>query len=160
MVKIRKERLKIRNTKNKTEKKIEKESEKKIDSNNIGDVSRNTSDIKIYTNDIEKELAELKRNEPTSDNQFFRMSIIGYELGDLHRAIVYSQRFKNDEKIKMSHLANGKLAMADLLIQLNLLCTTLEWNFEELRKLGLEHLKERHKDFGRDGWSEIEGKKE
>lgn len=155
MAKIRKERLKIRDTKNKTEKKIEKESEKKINSDNVNEVSENTSDINIDTNDIEKELAELKKNEPTSDNQFFRMSIIGYELGDLHRAIVYSQRFKNDEKLKMSHLANGKLAMADLLIQLNLLCMTLEWDFEELRKLGLEHLKERHKDFEKNRWCEI-----
>ena len=105
--------------------------------------------------DIDKGLIELKGNEPDSDSQFFRMSIIGYELGDLNRAIVYAKRFKDDKRASTAYLANGKLAMADLLTQLYLLCLTLEWDFNTLRKLGLDHLRERHDDFRRDGWSEV-----
>lgn len=151
---IREKRLKVRNP----------GKEIKLDDVNYqedvkGDKERVDS-IKEYTNDIEKELTELKKNEPTSDNQFFRMCIASYEFGDLHRSIVYSERFKNDPKIRAAHLANGKLALADLLTQLCLLCMTQEWNFEGLRRLGVEHLKERHRDFERDGWSEICGKKE
>lgn len=137
MSKIRDQRLKTRST-GKIAKNIEK-------------ADRYISNV----SDIEKELAELKKNEPTSDNQFFRMCIASYEFGDLHRSIVYSERFKNDQKIRASHLANGKLALADLLTQLNLLCMVQEWDFDELRRLGVDHLKERHQDFMRDGWSEI-----
>ena len=116
-------------------------------------INKETSDDII--SDIDEGLIELKGNEPTSDNQFFRMSIIGYELGDLHRAIAYSARFKDDEKMRIAHLANGKLAMADLLTQLDLLCLTFGWDFNKLRRLGIDHLRERHDDFRRDGWSEV-----
>ena len=83
------------------------------------------------------------------------MSIIAYEIGDLHRAVVYSNRFKDDEKIRIAHLAHGKLALADALTQLYLLCLSLGWDFNKLRELGALHLQERHEDFKRDGWSEI-----
>lgn len=112
---------------------------------------------------INKMLKELKKNEPTSDNEFFRLAIINYELGDLNRAIVYSNRFKNSKKALFRDgfkdrdviLSEGKLAMADLLTQLNMLCISMDWDFTELRKLGAEHLKERQKDFQSDGWSEV-----
>lgn len=153
-LKIREKRLKVRNP----------GKEIKLDDVNyqrdVEDNKECVNSIKEYTNDIENELAELKKNEPTSDNQFFRMCIASYEFGDLHRSIVYSERFKNDPKIRAAHLANGKLALADLLTQLGLLCMTQEWSFEGLRRLGVDHLKERHRDFERDGWSEICGKKE
>ena len=106
-------------------------------------------------NDIDNLLSELKKNEPSSDNQFFRLSVIAYEIGDLHRAVAYANRFKDDEKMRLAHLANGKLALADALTQLYLLCLSLEWDFNNLRELGVFHLQERHEDFKRDGWSEI-----
>lgn len=105
--------------------------------------------------DIDRLLSELKKNEPGSDDQFFRLSIIAYEIGDLHRSIVYANRFKDDKKIKIAHLAHGKLALADVLTQLYLLCLSLEWDFNQLRELGVLHLQERHEDFKRDGWSEV-----
>lgn len=107
------------------------------------------------TSDIDKLLVELKRNEPSSDNQLFRLSIIAYEIGDLHRAIAYASRFKDDEKARLAYLANGKLAIADALTQLYLLCISLEWDFNKLRELGVLHLQERQEDFKRDGWCEI-----
>lgn len=113
--------------------------------------------------DIEKVLAELKKNEPTSDNKFFRLSIIAYEFGDLNRAIVYANRFNESNKTQYGSkwkdpdgiLAEGKLALADMLTQIQMLCLTLEWDFEELRELGANHLRERQKDFQRDGWAEV-----
>lgn len=128
---------------------------------------------------IDDVLRYLKSQEPNSNNLFFRNSIIGYEWGDLQRSIVYSERFSNNEtSFKVSDgkkvmfrdgfkdrsviLSEGKLAMADLLTQLFLLCVSLEditgdagWNFNELRVLGANHLEERHKDFKRDGWTEV-----
>lgn len=104
--------------------------------------------------DIDQFLSELKKNEPSSDDQFFRLSIIAYEIGDLHRAVVYANRFK-DERMRIAHLAHGKLALADALTQLYLLCLSLDWDFNKLRELGALHLQERHKDFIRDEWSEI-----
>ncbi len=117
-------------------------------------------------------LQYLKSQEPNSDNLFFRLAIINYEFGDLNRAVVYSERFCNNEtifKIKDSKkvmfkdgfkdkkiiLSEGKLAMADMLTQLYLLSLSLGWDWNELRKLGAQHLDERHKDFKRDGWTEV-----
>jgi len=100
-------------------------------------------------------LIQLKKNEPTSDNQFFRLAILMYEMGDLNRSIVYAERFKDDEKARITHLANGKLALADALAQIYLLCQSVGWNFNDLRKLGAEHLKERQEDFKRQGWRDI-----
>lgn len=76
-----------------------------------------------------------------------RLSIIAYEMGDFHRSIVYAERFKDDKKARIAHLA--------LLTQLYLLCISLEWDFNKLRELGALHLQERHEDFKRDGWSEV-----
>ncbi len=123
-------------------------------------------------NSIDKLLKQLKSQEPNSDNLFFRNSIIGYEWGDLQRAIVYAERFtKSDIPYKVEKgnkvmfrdgfkdrdtiLSEGKLAMADMLTQLYLLTISLEWDWYELRKLGAKHLEERHKDFKRDGWTEV-----
>ncbi len=108
-------------------------------------------------------IKELKKNEPTSDNEFFRTNIIMYELGDLCRAIVYSKRFKDSDKILFRDgfkncdtiLSEGKLAMADMITQLRMLCISLNWSFDELSELGIKHLEERQKDHQRDGWSEV-----
>ena len=131
--------------------------ENKKDDDNKKENSREDSPRDIHENidEVDKLLKILKKNEPTSDNLFYRLSIIAYEIGDLHKAVVYAERFKNDPKIRASYLANGKLAMADSLTQLFLLCETLGWDFYKLRKLGAEHLEERHKDFEQNRWSDI-----
>ena len=108
-----------------------------------------------YVGDVDKLLIQLKKDEPTSDNQFFRLAIIAYEMGDLNRSIVYAERFREDENARTAYLANGKLALADALTQIYLLCESVGWDFNELRKLGAEHLKERQEDFKKQGWKEI-----
>lgn len=137
-------------------------------------VPANPIKLKYYLADHEVDtlLKVLKSKEPNSDNLFFRLAIIGYEWGDLNRAIVYAERFCNDEtmfkvgkekkvmfrdgfKDKNTILAEGKLAMADMLTQLFLLCLSLGWNWNDLRKFGAQHLSERHEDFKRDRWTEV-----
>ncbi len=51
---------------------------------------------------VNRILPEIKAREPSSDSPFFRLAIIGYEIGktfaSLEHAIVYAERFKDDEK--------------------------------------------------------------
>jgi hypothetical protein len=151
MDRIRSERLRLRSFPD-----FEKDNNVKNDNSSIAEINEKIDEDKLKAVcDIDKFLSELKNNEPSSDDQFFRLSIIAYEIGDLHRAVVYSNRFKDDEKMRIAHLAHGKLALADVLTQLYLLCLSLEWDFNKLRELGALHLQERHEDFKRDGWSEI-----
>ena len=82
---------------------------------------------------------------------FFRLSIITYELGDLHRALVYGHSFSSEQ---FSHVEEAKLALADLFIQLSILCFELGFSEPELKMLGWDHLRDRYKDFDKRGWSE------
>lgn len=107
-------------------------------------------------NDIEAILKELKKIEPTSDNIMFRLNIIGYEFGDLQRALVYAKRFPDDKIKQKGYYAEGKLALADMLTMLQMLCISLGWNFEELRKLGVEHLRERQHEFIEQKWQDTQ----
>jgi len=117
----------------------------------------------IQASSFERRLQKLKNNEPTSDNLFFRTNIIMYEFGDLCRSIVYSERFKNNNKTLFRNgfkdtnviLSEGKLAMADMITQLRMLCLSLGWNFDDLSELGIKHLEERQQDFNRDRWNEV-----
>lgn len=153
MDRIRAERRRLRSFPNVEEDNIVKDDNS--ETTGIEDIQKSFIEIQKETGDIDKFLAALKRNEPSSDNKLFRLSIIAYEIGDLHRAIAYAARFKDDDKAKIAYLANGKLALADALTQLYLLCLSLEWDFNQLRELGALHLQERQEDFKRDGWSEI-----
>lgn len=114
--------------------------------------SDNKSDNKNESYDIEKKLKELKKNEPSSDNIFRRLAIIGYEYGFVQRHLTYAEIFNQDEKEKKVHLASAKLELADLITQINILCITMKWDLEELRRLGAQHLEERHEDFKRKNW--------
>ena len=91
------------------------------------------------------------RNEPKA-NIFFRLSIIGYELGDLNKDIVYMRRFPNE---KEAHRADSKLSLADLLTQISILCIELGFDEEEIRKMGKAHLNERYSEFEKRGWKEV-----
>lgn len=157
MDRIRSERQRLRSFPNFEEDNKYKndDSETTEDIQKSEDIQKNFLQIQKELGNIDKFLTKLKRNEPSSDNKLFRLSIIAYEIGDLHRAIAYAARFKDDEKAKIAYLANGKLALADALTQLYLLCLSLEWDYNQLRELGALHLQERQEDFKRDGWSEI-----
>jgi hypothetical protein len=83
---------------------------------------------------------------------FFRLSIISYELGDLNRDIAYMHRFPKESN---AHRANVKLSLADLMVQLSLLCNELGFDEGELRELGWKHLEEKYEEFDRRGWVEV-----
>jgi len=157
---IREERKRLRSFPN-----FEEDNNNKNDNSGVAEIpddnkrviedSKKSVEILKEIGGIDRLLEELKRNEPSSDNKLLRLSIIAYEIGDLHRAIAYATRFKDDDKARLAYLANGKLALADALTQLYLLCLSLEWDFDDLRELGALHLQERQEDFKRDGWSEV-----
>lgn len=108
---------------------------------------------------VNKILPEIKAREPRSDSPFFRLAIIGYEIGktfaSLEHAIVYAERFKDDEKMKKAELKNAQLEIGDCFTQLQLLCLTYGFDIDETRMLGAQHLAERHEDFKLKGWCEI-----
>lgn len=117
--------------------------------------NKNSGSFKNNSNYIEEKLKELKKDEPSSDNIFRRLAIIGYEYGFVQRHLTYAEIFKEDEKERRIQLTSAKLELADLITQINMLCITMEWDYEELRKLGVKHLEERHEDFKRNNWNDI-----
>jgi hypothetical protein len=108
---------------------------------------------------INKVLPEIKAREPTSNSPFFRLAIIGYEIGkafaSLEHAIVYAERFKDDLTMRNAELKNAQLELGDCFTQLQLLCITYGFDIDETRLLGAQHLAERHEDFKLKGWCEV-----
>ena len=155
MERIRTERIARRSIPNESKLSNNKNSGSDEENKKDSDLRHNARGNNLIDDEVDKLLKGLKNNEPTSDNLLYRLSIIAYEMGDLNRSIVYMERFKEDKKIRAGHSANGKLALADVLTQLYLLCVSLGWDFHELRKLGAEHLKERQEDFKCQGWNDI-----
>jgi len=102
--------------------------------------------------DVEFELRRLLKFEPKA-NQFFRLAIILYELGDLAKNLVYAARFPN---CSSAYEKEAKLAVADLIIMTHALCIEKGWDFEELRLLGLQRLRERYREFHERGWREVQ----
>ena len=98
------------------------------------------------------ERAEQYRSKEPKSNIFYRLSIIGYELGDLMKDIAYMHRFPKE---RVAHRANAKLSVADLIVQISLLCDELNFNENELRELGWEHLEEKYKEFEKRGWVDV-----
>jgi len=112
---------------------------------------------------VNRILPELKKREPASNNKFFRLAIIGYEIGkafaSLEHAIVYYERFNDgiidNDKEHQAYLKNAQLEIGDCFTQLQLLCLSYGFDIDETRLLGAQHLAERHKDFEVKGWCEV-----
>lgn len=107
--------------------------------------------------DLKKEFISLHRVEPksTDHKKIMRTNIMGYELGDIQRFTNKNAQKNLDLKSKKILEANAKLGMADLLAQCYMICLDMNWDFEEIQLLGLDHLKERHVEIERDGWGEV-----
>jgi len=80
---------------------------------------------------------------------FGRLCIITYELGDLYRDLFYAYRLPNE---KRAHLANAKLDLGELFVQLSILCKELGFDEKELRELGWQHLKDKFEELSKRGW--------
>jgi hypothetical protein len=101
--------------------------------------------------EVKNQRAKLVTKEP-ENSIFGRLLIITYEMGDLTRDIFYANRFPEERE---AHLANVSLSIADLLVQLSLLCKELGLDEEELRRLGWNHLQERYQEFQKRGWAPV-----
>ncbi|MCK4527997.1 hypothetical protein KAW18_11565 [candidate division WOR-3 bacterium] len=105
---------------------------------------------------ISKELRRLRNQEPQSSDtkNIIRTNIMGYELGAIQQFTTKNSQSNLPEPIKRGLEAEAKLGMADLIIQCRMLCLDMYWNFDEIQKIGLQHLKERHEDFKKEGFAE------
>ena len=76
-----------------------------------------------------------------------RLDIIVSQLGDAVKLFkVYPKAYAdNDGKVKGYEL-EGMLALANLIVQLELFCASKNINFNELRDLGYEHLQVKAKE--------------
>lgn len=83
---------------------------------------------------------------------FFRMNLITYEWGALVKDLVYSKRFPND---KNAHLAHAKTEFADLLIQLKILISELNFNEDLLVNMGKLRLEEKYLEFDNKEWVDL-----
>ena len=106
--------------------------------------------------EISKELQRLHNREPPHNNQskIVRTSIMGYELGHIQQFAVKNIQKNLDPTIKRGLEEEAKLGMADLIITCRMFCIDNFWSFDEIQKLGLDHLKERHEEFKKDGFAQ------
>lgn len=105
--------------------------------------------------EITKELRRLLNREPPMENRcIMRAAIMGYELGPIQQYAVYNGRLQMDAVLMKGYEENAKLGMADLITQCRMMCLEMGWNFDDIQKQGLDHLKERHVEFEKDGWAE------
>ena len=106
--------------------------------------------------EISKELRRLHNQEPphTNTTKIIRTNIMGYELGAIQQFTTKNNQKSLDPIIKKGLEEEAKLGMADLIITCRMLCIDNFWSFDEIQKLGLEHLKERHKEFKSDGFAQ------
>lgn len=100
------------------------------------------------------ELFELRKKEKPN-NLEGRLCILSYELGRMINSAYYSIRFPKDKAI---HLKLAKIEMGDLITQIQILCQELNWDFEEVRREGLSHIKERYEEFERNEWINTKNK--
>jgi hypothetical protein len=70
--------------------------------------------------------------------------VLGYEFGDLSKAI---QRARIKPDLKAPYMAEGQLALGDLITQARILCGLLGWSFSNVVDLGEERFLETMQDY-------------
>ena len=81
------------------------------------------------------------RNEVFKDWET-RLDIMTYQFGEACKFFkVYNKAYSSQPNVAKGYEAEGKLALANLIIQLEIFCVIKNINFDELRDLGYEHLK-------------------
>lgn len=78
-----------------------------------------------------------------------RVLLIVENVGSLAKLACYATRFPEERDC---HIADMKLAIADSICQLELLCVNMGFNYKEIRQLGRQHTFERFEDFKKRGW--------
>lgn len=99
----------------------------------------------------ETELFNLRMKEKKNTTEG-RLNIMTYELGKTVHSVYYALRFPDNKNV---HLKEAKLELGDLITQIHMLCQELGFEFDDVRSLGLEHIKERYEEFEINGWTKI-----
>ncbi len=84
-----------------------------------------------------EELWKIMSKHPVQRDILWRMCILIYELGDTVKAVIY-KRYYGDTGVH----AELKIALADLIAQIHILCLQANLDFKELEELGLKRLGE------------------
>jgi len=71
----------------------------------------------------------------------FTARVLSYEVGDIHKLMIYQERFGN-----CGYLGDLKIACADTLTMISLLSEQLGYDLEELKEVGLERFRDRMKE--------------
>lgn len=87
--------------------------------------------------EVYEEFWKLLRVDPLQRDAFYRLSILTYQLGDVHKAVVYQHYYGSTG----SH-AELNIALADLIAQLHIFCLSQGLNYQKLEELGLKRLGE------------------
>lgn len=104
--------------------------------------------------EITKELRKIRVYEPDSSfKSVVRTAIVQYEFAAVSEYIVKKMQIKLPIGIKKGLEEEAKLGMADTITQCRMICLDQGWVFDKLQLLGLEHLKERSKDFKKEGYA-------
>lgn len=101
---------------------------------------------------INSEKEKLIESEPPT-SLLLRATILTYEIGSIVKCLAYAARFPSLGK---TYLAASQTDIGDAIVQIELLCRQLGFDFESVRSEGWEHLKERYDDFVKDEWASVE----
>lgn len=101
--------------------------------------------------EITKTLKKLRRLDKTSLTA--RTTIMGYELGSIQEYAIRKVQKDFDPNVLKVLEENAKLGMADLITTCRMFSLDCGWDFDEIQKLGLEHIQERFKDFQKEGFA-------
>ena len=71
----------------------------------------------------------------------FTARILSYEVGDIHKLMIYAERFGSS-----GYIGDLKVACADTITMISLLSEQLGYDLNELNFLGIERLKDRMKE--------------
>lgn len=71
---------------------------------------------------------------------FYRLSILTYQVGDVHKALVYQTCYCRDDKAVKAFHAEEKIALADALAQLKAFIQLRGYNFDDIDKLAFERM--------------------
>ena len=85
-----------------------------------------------------KEVLENNCVEQTSE---FTLKILTYEVGKIHQIDVYSERFGD-----IGYKGDRKVEVGDILTMISLYIEQLGYDLEEIKREGLERLKDRIKE--------------
>jgi hypothetical protein len=103
----------------------------------------------VSPEEIRKVVEEVK--EPKA-HVFFRLSLITRHIGEVHSDIIGIYRIPSEAQ---AHRANLKISLADLFMQLSILCLELGEDEDELRRFAIRRYRERTADFRERGWVEV-----